>query len=141
MTEIDPEAMQALLEHAWPGNVRELENAIKAAVAMADGTVIHRDVLPARPSPRRPAGAPAAPSIDIDRPLPDVTDDLVGQVERDYFTQLLARYKRQRRPLRPAQRPLAPERHPEAPEVRARPHPLQDGPLPRPGRRLSDDLP
>ena len=60
VTEIDSEAMQALLEHTWPGHVRELENAIKAAVAMADGTVIHRDALPATVAPRqgRPAGAP-----------------------------------------------------------------------------------
>ena len=54
VTEIDSEAMQALLEHTWPGNVRELENAIKAAVAMADGSVIHRDALPATVAPRVP---------------------------------------------------------------------------------------
>ena len=40
VTEIDPEAMQALLDHPWPGNIRELENAIKAAVAMTDGTIL-----------------------------------------------------------------------------------------------------
>ncbi len=45
VTEIDHEAMQALLAHPWPGNVRELENAIKAAVAMADGSAIHREAL------------------------------------------------------------------------------------------------
>jgi DNA-binding NtrC family response regulator len=94
VTDIDTEAMQALLEHTWPGHVRELENAIKAAVAMAEGTVIHRDALPATVAPgdRRPAGS-GHPLIDIERPLPDLTNDLVGQVERDYFTQLLARYK------------------------------------------------
>jgi DNA-binding NtrC family response regulator len=91
--EIDHEAMQALLEHTWPGNVRELENAIKAAVAMADGSIIHRDALPAAVAPRvgRKGGPP--PLIDIDRPLPGVTDDLVSQVEREYFAQLLARYR------------------------------------------------
>jgi len=94
VTEIDTEAMQALLEHTWPGHVRELENAIKAAVAMAEGTVIHRDSLPATVAPvaRRPANG-AHPLIDIEKPLPDLTNDLVGQVERDYFTRLLARYK------------------------------------------------
>ena len=60
VTEIDSEAMQALLEHTWPGHVRELENAIKAAVAMADGTVIHRDALPATVAPRAPPAAGAA---------------------------------------------------------------------------------
>lgn len=93
VTEIDSEAMQALLKHSWPGHVRELENAIKAAVAMAEGTVIHRDALPATVAPRRPQAAQANTLIDIERPLPELTGDLVGRVERDYFTRLLARYK------------------------------------------------
>ncbi|CAN5853732.1 sigma-54 dependent transcriptional regulator [soil metagenome] len=91
VTEIDHEAMQALLRYPWPGNVRELENAIKAAVALADGSVIHRDNLPPSIAPRPGRGGSSL--IDIDRPLPEVTEDLVSQVERDYFTQLLARYK------------------------------------------------
>ncbi len=98
VTEIDSAAMQALLEHPWPGHVRELENAIKAAVAMADGTVIHREALPATIAPRRgqagrPGGSSATNLIDIERPLPDLTADLVAQVERDYFTRLLAYHK------------------------------------------------
>ena len=31
--------------------------------------------------------------IDIERPLPELTEDLIGQVERAYFVRLLARYK------------------------------------------------
>ena len=94
VTEIDSSAMQALLEHNWPGHVRELENAIKAAVAMADGTVIHRDALPATVAPRqgRPNGSPNH-LIDIERPLPDLTGDLISQVEREYFKRLLIEYK------------------------------------------------
>jgi len=94
VTEIDSSAMQALLEHTWPGHVRELENAIKAAVAMADGTIIHRDALPATIAPRQgQAGQASAGLIDVERPLPDLTGDLIAQVERDYFTRLLAYYK------------------------------------------------
>ena len=95
VTEIDSSAMQALLEHTWPGHVRELENAIKAAVAMADGTVIHRDALPATVAPRkgRTGGGSASSLIDIERPLPELTGDLVSQVEREYFTRLLVHYK------------------------------------------------
>ncbi|HWE36218.1 MAG TPA: sigma-54 dependent transcriptional regulator [Isosphaeraceae bacterium] len=94
VTEIDPEAMQALLDHRWPGNVRELENAIKAAVAMADGSVVHREALPATVAPRPGRGNGAGGGlIDIERPLPEVTVDLVARVERDYFTQLLTRYR------------------------------------------------
>src|SRR5204862_857165 len=94
VTEIDSEAMQALLEHTWPGHVRELENAIKAAVAMAEGAVIHRDALPATVAPRASkASNPSDALIDIERPLLALTEDLVSRVERDYFTRLLARYK------------------------------------------------
>ncbi len=46
VTEIDPDAMQALLQHDWPGNVRELENAIKSAVAFAEGSKIRRATFP-----------------------------------------------------------------------------------------------
>jgi DNA-binding NtrC family response regulator len=93
VTEIGTEAMQALLAHRWPGHVRELENAIKAAVAMAEGTVIHRDALPATVAPRAHGPVAGSSLIDIERPLPDLTNDLIGRVERDYFTRLLARYK------------------------------------------------
>ncbi len=95
VTSINTEAMQALLDHHWPGHVRELENAIKAAVAMAEGTVIHRDALPATVAPRasRQTGNIHHPLIDIERPLPDLSNDLIGRVERDYFTRLLVRYK------------------------------------------------
>ena len=94
VTEIDHEAMQALLAHDWPGNIRELENAIKAAVAMADGTVIHRDALPAGVAPDRGRRlGPNGSLIDTDRPLPEVAEDLIGRVERDYFSQILIKYK------------------------------------------------
>ena len=61
---------------------------------MADGP--DRSTATPCPPPSPPAGRRTrrgAPLIDIDRPLPDLTDDLIGQVERDYFTRLLARYK------------------------------------------------
>jgi DNA-binding NtrC family response regulator len=96
VTEIDSGAMQALLEHTWPGHVRELENAIKAAVAMADGTVIHREALPSTVAPRqgKPEGsASGGGTIDIEVTLPELTASLVAQVERDYFTRLLIQYK------------------------------------------------
>ncbi len=63
VTEIDTGAMQALLEHNWPGHVRELENAIKSAVAMAEGTVIHREALPATVAPRQ--GRRAAGTLTV----------------------------------------------------------------------------
>jgi two-component system NtrC family response regulator len=36
-----PDAIDAIERHRWPGNVRELENALKRAVIMAEGGVMH----------------------------------------------------------------------------------------------------
>jgi DNA-binding NtrC family response regulator len=93
VTEIASEAMQALLRHKWPGNVRELENAIKAGIALADGSVLRRDDLPESVAPRAEQQSRAASLLDIERPLPDLTCDLIGQVEREYFTRLLAEFR------------------------------------------------
>ncbi len=91
-TEIASDAMQALLRHNWPGNVRELENAIKGALAMAEGTVIRRDDLPESVAPRTQELHKSGSLVDIDKPLPDLTSALIGRVESDYFSRLLSLY-------------------------------------------------
>jgi DNA-binding NtrC family response regulator len=37
VTEFEPAAMRAMLEHDWPGNVRELQHAIERAVLLSHG--------------------------------------------------------------------------------------------------------
>ncbi len=92
VTEIQAPAMQALVKYEWPGNVRELQNAIRAAVAMADGSAIRRESLPSTVVPRTERlDSPTDSLIDIDRPLRELTGDLIARVERDYFTRLLTR--------------------------------------------------
>lgn len=45
------DAIDALLAHDWPGNVRELEHALRAAVSMLTGDVLHaRDLGLAQPT-------------------------------------------------------------------------------------------
>ncbi|UCE59800.1 MAG: sigma-54-dependent Fis family transcriptional regulator [Phycisphaerales bacterium] len=41
-----PDVHPVLLKYPWPGNVRELENAIKAALVVARGTVFRLEFLP-----------------------------------------------------------------------------------------------
>ncbi len=41
-----PETLQALRQYTWPGNVRELENALKNAIAYADGPVLEMQHFP-----------------------------------------------------------------------------------------------
>ena len=42
-----PDALELLGQYPWPGNVRELENAVEAAVVLAQGDVVGADDLPA----------------------------------------------------------------------------------------------
>jgi DNA-binding NtrC family response regulator len=93
VTEIDSDAMQALLRHKWPGNVRELENAIKAGIALSHGPVLGRDDLPESVAPRVAEPSPEISLLDIDRALPELTDDLIGRIEREYFTRLMSQYR------------------------------------------------
>jgi len=41
-----PDVLPVLIKYPWPGNVRELENAIKAALVVARGTVFRLEFLP-----------------------------------------------------------------------------------------------
>lgn len=54
--EIDPAAMNLMMEYEWPGNVRELENALERAAVLSQGNRIQSETLPERvrerPRPR-----------------------------------------------------------------------------------------
>ncbi|MDD2725211.1 MAG: sigma 54-interacting transcriptional regulator [Methylovulum sp.] len=41
IAQIDPAAMQQLLNYPWPGNVRELQNVIERAVILSQGAILH----------------------------------------------------------------------------------------------------
>ena len=44
--QVDPEAMQALLNYDWPGNIRELANVLERAQILAEDNLITLDDLP-----------------------------------------------------------------------------------------------
>jgi sigma-54 dependent transcriptional regulator, acetoin dehydrogenase operon transcriptional activator AcoR len=44
--ELDDEARLVLMHYHWPGNLRELRNALRHAIALADGKLIRLDHLP-----------------------------------------------------------------------------------------------
>ncbi|MFQ5591192.1 MAG: sigma 54-interacting transcriptional regulator [Phycisphaerae bacterium] len=57
-----PEVLPVLIKYPWPGNVRELENAIKAALVVARGSVFRLEFLPEhirKSAEVSPAGASA----------------------------------------------------------------------------------
>ncbi|MGO9470024.1 MAG: sigma-54-dependent transcriptional regulator [Isosphaeraceae bacterium] len=92
VAEIGSEAMQALLRYGWPGNVRELENAIRAGVALADGSVLRREDLPEWVAPRTVETVRGDSLLDVDRALPDLTAELIGRIEREYFVKVLSHH-------------------------------------------------
>jgi DNA-binding NtrC family response regulator len=61
---LNPEAIDALLEHDWPGNVRELANVMEHAFIIAGGKTITPDDLPNHL--RHGAGGP--PTLSLKRP-------------------------------------------------------------------------
>jgi transcriptional regulator with PAS, ATPase and Fis domain len=69
-----PDALEALCAHHWPGNIRELRNVLEQAVLMHDELILHAAQLPPLGAP--PRAAPAPPSADAVKPLPDQLADV-----------------------------------------------------------------
>lgn len=65
---LEPDAVQALLEHSWPGNVTELEAVMFRAALLADGSVRRKDLqIPRSGAPLEPGSAHARSWRDIER--------------------------------------------------------------------------
>jgi two-component system response regulator AtoC len=62
VTQLSPDALEALVNYAWPGNIRELENVVERCVLLSDGDTIRlRDL-----APEVRAAAPGAAAGDDD---------------------------------------------------------------------------
>jgi DNA-binding NtrC family response regulator len=70
-TMLDPDAVQALVEHTWPGNVRELRNVLERAMLVASSPVIQRVDLRLGPAGRG-AQAQTAVAAPADATLEEV---------------------------------------------------------------------
>ncbi len=85
--QISPQAMDVLLHYRWPGNIRELENAIERACVTSRDDTIRPENLP--PEILAPA-APRTPfQIDLDRPLPELLQQLTNDIEEQYILKAL----------------------------------------------------
>jgi DNA-binding NtrC family response regulator len=85
--QIEPAAMEAMLNHRWPGNIRELENAIERACVTSHDGMIHRENLP--PEITAPQQPKSAYPIDLDRPLPELLQEAVSGIEQQYIRMAL----------------------------------------------------
>jgi two-component system NtrC family response regulator len=83
-----PATMQKLLAHPWPGNIRELENAIERACVVARGQAIEPDDLPPELLATR-SGSTSAQRIDLSRKLPDLLQEAMVELEKQYLRKAL----------------------------------------------------
>lgn len=96
---ISPDVLDAFLRYSWPGNVRELINVMERAVLFARGPELTLDTLPASivggdsSGGRGALGALGLDEGALERPLPEVRDELVDRLERKYLSHILDRYE------------------------------------------------
>jgi transcriptional regulator with GAF, ATPase, and Fis domain len=108
--EIDPKAMDWLLNHRWPGNVRELEHTIERAVVLARTPTITLDIImpTSQRSDRHPRTGEAKSNdlpgsirqlvqIGLGSPRDEgktLYDHLVGGLEKELIQQVLEECER-----------------------------------------------
>ena len=88
-------AMQALCQYAWPGNVRELMNVIERAILLCQTDVITVKELPyifhepVSFSHQQPLTEGILSESWKGKTLPEVREQVLEEVERDYLTMVL----------------------------------------------------
>jgi DNA-binding NtrC family response regulator len=85
--EVEPAAMELLLNHAWPGNVRELQNAIERAVVLCEDGHITPALFPFI----EVAGEENAPEIGALAQLPyrEAMERMSARLQRQYLEKVL----------------------------------------------------
>jgi transcriptional regulator with PAS, ATPase and Fis domain len=87
---IDGEGFDRLRAHAWAGNVRELRNVNDRALTLSPGARTFRELkVSIAPS----LGDDGGLGVRTDLPFKDAKDALVGEFERRYLEDLLARHQ------------------------------------------------
>ena len=92
---ISGQALQSLCNYAWPGNVRELMNVIERAILLSKTDEIGIDVLPNVFNGDNAGREAIFPGLDSDagqwlnKTLPEVQKEIMGQVERLYLEMAL----------------------------------------------------
>ena len=89
------QALQSLCNYAWPGNVRELMNVIERAILLSKTDEIGIDSLPNSFNSDNSGHAAIFPGMKSDaaewlnKTLPEVQKEIMGQVERLYLEMAL----------------------------------------------------
>lgn len=87
--QVEPDALEALINHSWPGNIRQLENAIERACLTASEGVIGVKHL-ALEQRVGSAGKGQLP-VDVTKPLPEQLAAMIAAFEKRYLRRMLKR--------------------------------------------------
>lgn len=89
--EVEPSAMELLMNYTWPGNVRELQNAIERAVVLAEDGLITASLFPFIEA----AVEDATSDMNLLAALPyrEAMDRASRSAQRHYVTQVLRMFE------------------------------------------------
>jgi len=85
--EVEPAAMELLLNHPWPGNVRELQNAIERAVVLCEDGRITPSLFPAIEAASEENGADIRPLVGL--PYREAMEKMNTRLQRQYLVEVL----------------------------------------------------
>jgi DNA-binding NtrC family response regulator len=85
--QLEPDAMEVLMNYTWPGNIRQLENTIERACITTRGPTVTMQNLPSEILYPPRAALPF--EITLERPLPELVKSIVATVEQEYIRKAL----------------------------------------------------
>jgi two-component system, NtrC family, response regulator AtoC len=88
---LSKDTMTRLACYAWPGNVRELEHLIEQLVITSPAPVIESCNLPPHIVSTREE--PFVLAFDVNRPLFEITEELLERIESTYLRGMLTRFR------------------------------------------------
>ncbi|MBN1586794.1 MAG: sigma-54-dependent Fis family transcriptional regulator [Candidatus Omnitrophica bacterium] len=87
------EAVEVLMNYDWPGNVRELENVLQQAIVLAKCEELGLEDLPDLLRKTKPKPGLDLSNVDPSRPLREMLEDVVAQVEKRAIAEALGRVR------------------------------------------------
>ncbi|MFW6189178.1 MAG: sigma-54-dependent transcriptional regulator [Planctomycetota bacterium] len=85
--EVEPPAMELLLNYSWPGNVRELQNAVERAVVLSEDGRITPSLFPSIEAGSEDAGPDIGTLASL--PYKEAMDKMNTKVQRQYIVEVL----------------------------------------------------
>lgn len=87
--QVEPEALEALMNHNWPGNIRQLENTVeRACITASEGIITVKNLALEQ---RAESVAKGQFPVDVSKPLPEQLSAMITAFEKRYLRRMLKR--------------------------------------------------